>query len=142
MIFKSGAMLWCVAASAVLTLVPAGADAKPHTSTIAVTMAESGHAVSLALGQRLRVELPAQAGTGYSWSIISGAKPMLHLKSSAVTHVTHRPGGSAIQVFRFTAVAAGSGRLRIGYRRPWEHAVPPVKRFSLRIRVRPLIKPR
>ncbi len=136
MIFKSRAVLWCVAASA--ALVPAGADAKPHTSTIAVTMAESGHAVSLALGQRLRVKLPAQAGTGYRWNIISSAKPMLHLNGSAVTHVTDRPGGRAIQVFRFTAVAAGSGRLRIEYRRPWEHAVPAAKQFSLRVRVRPL----
>jgi inhibitor of cysteine peptidase len=133
-------MSWRVAAGAVLALTVASADAKPHPPTIIVSMADSGHAVSLALGQRLRVKLPAQAGTGYSWSIVSGAKPMLHLNGSAVTHVTDRPGGSAIQVFRFSAVAAGSGRLRIEYRRPWEHAVPPAKRFSVRIRVRPLTK--
>jgi len=134
-------VLWGVAASAAVALLATGADARSsHPSTIVATMADSGHTVTLALGQRLRVKLPAQAGTGYSWSIISGAKPMLHLNGSAVTHVTDKPGGSATQVYRFTAVAAGSGRLRIEYRRPWEHTVPAVKRFSLRVRVRPLSK--
>ncbi len=138
MIFQS--ISWRVVAGAVLAFTVASADAKPHPPTIIVTMAESSHAVSLVLGQRLRVQLPAQAGTGYSWSIVSSAKPMLHLNGSAVTHVSDRPGGSAIQIFRFTAAAVDSGRLRIEYRRPWEHAVPPAKRFSLRIRVRPLAK--
>ncbi|MFL5238989.1 MAG: protease inhibitor I42 family protein [Rhizomicrobium sp.] len=138
MIFQS--ISWRVVAGAVLAFTVASADAKPHPPTIIVTMAESSHAVSLVLGQRLRVQLPAQAGTGYSWSIVSGANPMLHLNGSAVTHVTDRPGGSAMQVFRFTATAVGSGRLRIEYRRPWEHAVPAAKRFSIRITVRPLAK--
>jgi inhibitor of cysteine peptidase len=92
-------------------------------ATTVVSEADTGSETSLAVGDRLEVELEANPTTGYSWE----AAPLPD-GLSLVSSEFEEPGGSLVgapgtEVFVFDVVAAGDGILRFEYVRPFDDPV-------------------
>jgi len=105
--------------------------------TVKVNDKANGSSVALQVGQFLEICLPADLGTGYSWTVSSTPNEILKLLAKDVrpTAEKNKVGGTDHQIFHFQIVAQGSGRLELQYSRPWEKATPPAKKYSLAIKV-------
>jgi inhibitor of cysteine peptidase len=115
----------------VVASVNALTAAEPTATALIKTLTETDNGVAVALTSksRLMIRLPAQAGTGYSWTPKS-ASSLLRLVKSYVEAPAHMlPGGTEHQVFVFRPVASGTDELEIDYRRPWEHGGAPARVF-------------
>ena len=84
----------------------------------------------------LCVKLKAQLSTGYGWSV-AGSPDILSLAGQPELEPDPEQlsGGVEHQVFRFSAVKAGSGSLELQYIRPWLKNVPPAKKFKVNVTV-------
>lgn len=97
---------------------------------------DSGRAVEIRVGEQLTVELPANVTTGFQW-VVADTGPL----TQAGDPVYEEPqkagvvGAGGSQTFEFEAGAAGSGRLKLEYRRPWEKDVPAEKTWSVTLTV-------
>jgi predicted secreted protein len=103
-----------------------------------VTVSESENAGKITIGadQQLEIRLPVQGGTGYSWELDAASNaPVRLLESHLQAAEPGRPGGPQMQVLRFTRTGAGSGDLRLGYRRPWEKDRPSARTFTIQLTV-------
>jgi predicted secreted protein len=84
-------------------------------------------------GDTIRVDLPALAGTGYSWSATVAGDAVLADGSEQRAAV--RPGGPAREVLVFRAATPGSARITLDYSRPWEASVRPARQVVVRVEV-------
>jgi len=125
---KTKIILWLGMVVASLSALTA---AEPGTPVLVKVLTEkdNGTAVTLPLKSRLMIRLPAQPGTGFSWTPKASSSLLRLVKSyeKASTHML--PGGIETEVFVFTPVASGTDQLELDYRRPWEHGVAPAKVF-------------
>ena len=94
---------------------------------------QGGENVSLAVGQKLTIRLPAQMGTGFSWQELPNS--LLRLDEKKVERSTQIPGGQEEQVFRFTVGGRGINKLVLQYKRPWEIEKAPAKEFKVDITI-------
>lgn len=109
-------------------LALAAAIALPGSATdtpLRLGAKESGKAFVVKPGAVLEVRLSAQLGTGYSWHVTAPAASILVQEGEPKTEPTPdgakpMPGGPEIQVFRFTAKAAGKADLKLKYARGFE----------------------
>jgi inhibitor of cysteine peptidase len=95
--------------------------------------------ISLERGQELRVRLSGQAGTGYSWELTKKPDKILKQLGDSTQEQAQdgpRVGGPVVTVFRFKALAVGSGDLKLQYRRPFEKEAKPAKTFQVKITVK------
>ena len=93
--------------------------------------------VSLQPGDTLRVVLPSNPSTGYSWHT-AGNSSVLDLKSSANTHAAgSNLGAPGKQTLTFTALTPGSDDLMLDYNRPWEKGKPAARRYIIAVTVGP-----
>ena len=119
--------------------MPAGTQRQPMVAT---ELADR-KLIELAVGEVLSVELPATAGTGFSWAPSSGVgtvlvqtEPKLGFSPAGPSTSERRVGAAEIQVLRFQAQTQGTADLVVDYRRPWETSTPPAQRFQLKVLVR------
>ena len=100
----------------------------------------NGRQVVLYVGEVLQVTLSENGSTGYQW----GIPPELKRKFPATIREREQtleapdgpPGTPGMRHLYFEAVRTGSAELELQYRRPWERATPPARKFRLRILVR------
>jgi predicted secreted protein len=111
-------------------LIPAAGAA-----VINLGAAANARTLDVHVGDRLVLRLPANESTGYSWSIVEGGAPTLHLVST--NYVNGNPGGvpgaSGSYVAHFTVRSAGRGKLSLVYVRHTHPATPPASRFAATI---------
>jgi inhibitor of cysteine peptidase len=106
---------------------------------VALTDADQGKAVKLAVGKIVSITLEANATTGYEWrvekiegeGIVPDGKPAYIPKKHAPGVV----GVGGVAVFRFKAAKEGKPTIKLVYIRPWEKDVPPVKVFQVQFAV-------
>jgi inhibitor of cysteine peptidase len=106
---------------------------------VKLTMADNGKQVSVNSGETFTIALEANPTTGYSWSVIEGTGLILEQQGEPTytpASTTAVAGGGGIQTFLFKATNSGAATLTLGYGRPWEKGVPPVKTFSVKVVVR------
>jgi len=122
-------------ASVFLFPVPGSGAEAPATVTL--TAKDAGRTVSLSEGGTLAVRLSAQLGTGYSWHVEVGNAAVLVQDGEAKTETRpdSLPGGSEIQVFRFTTKAAGESDLKFQYFRGFEPGKKPLRTHTFHIKV-------
>ena len=115
----------------VVASVSALRAAEPGTPALVkvLTQKDNGAAVTLTLKSRLMIRLPAQSGTGFSWTPKASSSLLRLVKSYEKASAHMLPGGTETQVFVFTPVTSGTDELELYYRRPWEHGVGPAKVF-------------
>jgi predicted secreted protein len=106
-------------------------DAEVVTATQDQKSAET----SVTTKQEVQLRLPAQPGTGFSWTLLNKVSLVKLKGQSTEPAAKAQPGAWQTQVFRFKAKKAGSETLEFGYRRSWEKGTPPAKTFSLRITI-------
>lgn len=108
---------------------------------VTVTESENGSTVNIGTGDRLRVELPSNPSTGYSWQTME--------LNSWVLARTKRPedwvvgadrqrmvGSGGKLTLEYEAIGAGTSPVKIAYSRPWETNAAPAKTFQLTVVVK------
>jgi len=128
--------LWVVAKAWQTPAAKSSADA--GLKTVSISDEDNGEDVDLTSGGRLIVKLKSTPSTGYSWTVAGDPSPLKLEKTYYRKNAASSPaiGAPGMQVFQFTAGSAGMARLDLIYRRSWEYNVPPVKKFSVRVKVR------
>jgi inhibitor of cysteine peptidase len=110
-------------------------------SDVVVTEADSGKTFTLAPKQCLSVQLQTQAAsTGYDWYMTANSTALMKLDGRAVTTPGTTDGvavvgAPALDDFSLCAVAAGTGKVKFDYRRPWERGVKPAKTFEVKVKI-------
>lgn len=104
-----------------------------------VTDEENGKDLVLRHGDVLTVTLPANRTTGYGWQSSFSRGGVLRSDGEAVylPGKTCRIGSGGTEVWTFRAMKTGNTTLTLGYQRPWEKGVAPVKTVSWPVTVRP-----
>jgi inhibitor of cysteine peptidase len=99
--------------------------------------ADSGRQITIPMGRIVLVRLDANPSTGYSWSVIGNPAPLVFVSSEyeAGKQKQQPPGSPEMQVLRLKSDRAGTGDLKLGYRRPWEKDVAPAKTFQIHVTV-------
>ena len=111
-----------------------------------VTVKESvnGSTVTIGTGDRLRVELPSNPSTGYSWQtmelnswVLARTKRPVYTPDWVVGADRQRMVGSGGKLtLEYEAIGAGTSPVRIAYSRPWETNAAPAKTFQLTVVVK------
>lgn len=94
----------------------------------------NGKEVELPVGETIEVRLPENRTTGYQWVLESSAKAVSSLLNDEVEPGSLM-GGPGIHHWYFRTDRAGSGHIKLSYRRPWEETEKPQRTFELDIRV-------
>ncbi len=103
-----------------------------------VTEADADKPIQVSIGQTLQLRLPSNPTTGYSWNA-QQTPAELQLDQSAYAadpQGKNLAGAGGYQTIEFAAKFAGTGELKLEYRRPWEKDVPPAKTFSVTVTVK------
>lgn len=104
-----------------------------------VTVVGSGE-VTLREGGELKVALPANPSTGYTWEV-SGAPDPAVLEQVGESVYEASPtdtmvvGSGGTMTFVFRAVGVGTSTLELVYLRPWEEGVEPVDTVTIAVTV-------
>ncbi len=90
-------------------------------------------------GQYFIVALPANPGTGYSWSVTHFARGSIaeFVGGSYLAPAAQRPGAGGTALLIFKAIARGSTFVTLGYARPWERSKPAARTMTFRVVVAP-----
>ena len=128
------AVLLHTMAAAALGVAGCGAAEAPRT--VVVSSEQDGASIALRVGERLRLRLPAQLGTGYSWVPDPAPRLLQPAGQQVESPERTRPGGTETQIFDFTAAGTGSETLQLAYRRPWQPETP-ARHFRLRVEIAP-----
>ena len=121
---------------AILLIAAPALAAPPKVAPAVVTAGDS--TVTVSPGQTFLIALDSNPTTGYSWSALPGFDTAV----IAVDGSSYRgpgqapPGAGGTQILVLRALAPGTTKLRLGYARPFEKGVPPVKRAEFSITVR------
>lgn len=121
-----------------LTLLGAAAGAcGQNDSVMMIDEAANNSVIHAKVGQKISLSLPAQFGTGYSWTPTNETKTqmILQAKESTESHgkAGLQPGGTEAQNFQFVAVKEGITVLHYAYAQPWMHNTKPAKEFLVKI---------
>ena len=109
-----------------------------------LTEQENGKDLWMDRGDLLVFRLPSNPSTGYSWSVAASKPGLLLQQGEAACEIPKsakgRVGAGGTEVWRFRAERAGTLTLTFSYARVWEKGVPPVRRLSWPVTIRPSAK--
>lgn len=90
----------------------------------------------LTQGQMLILRLPSNPSTGYRWELLNAPEALRSLGPEVYSSPdkVDMVGAAGHSTWRFTAIEAGEGHLRLIYQRPWEQE--PAEEFDCQVRVR------
>jgi len=104
----------------------------------------SGRQVELHVGETLKISLSENASTGFQWitppESVHAFEKILREGEAVAEGEKGPPGKPGVRHFYFEAFEPGTVELELQYRRPWETAKPPARKFKLRVRVRPSLE--
>ncbi len=101
---------------------------------------DNGRNVALAMGDKVRIELPEIPGAGFLWQLAAADQKVVRLEdfklppTAPPDALRGAVGGSRIHIFRGVAVGRGSTHIRLEFKRPWE-ASPPKSTFEIQVSV-------
>lgn len=99
----------------------------------AVANGENDRTVLIAVGDVVKIELPENPTTGFRWQVMSAGDGVLSLRSDDFAASPDPAiGAGGLRRFRWSAVGAGTARLRLELKRSWEVGRP---RSAFAIRV-------
>jgi len=97
--------------------------------------ADSGRMVEARPGDLVEVELPEMPSAGYRWVVEGAPGAVLEAVDETSEFVEGRVGAKSTAHFRFRVKAAGTGKIRLHYCRPWEKG-DPLKTYEATIKAR------
>jgi inhibitor of cysteine peptidase len=95
----------------------------------------NGREVSLAVGEMLEISLAENRTTGFRWDLKSKAEPVCILVKSTFEPAMGPPGRGGTHRWQFQAVRAGTAKIELEYRRPWEQNSPPGRTLKVNVQV-------
>ncbi len=105
--------------------------------TVTLTIKDHEGKAKLAVGNNLVVRLDVQAGTGFQWVVARSDEKQLKALGKPTFEKPDKDkkvvGGKTTQVFRFEAVAKGTGELELHFKRVFEKDKPPAKTFKVQV---------
>ena len=126
----------CIVLCGALATVSCAMDTPPSTE-LKLTQADHNRAVSVAVGATVSIELEGIPGTGYGWQLQPMNSDVLQHSETKATQSQAVPGATQTTQLIFRAVRPGESVVNLHYARPWEKEKPPLREFSVRIRVTP-----
>lgn len=105
-------------ATAAMSVTPSAVAARE----VVATEAQRGQVVRLHPGDRLRLTLPSNGTTGFTWTV-TRMPPHLRRVATGGTAPLEAPGlvgAGGRQTLTFEGKRPGSGVLRLRYRQPWQ----------------------
>jgi len=118
-------------------VVVSASRGQPRPTVTELTARDSGSAVTLRVGDALRVALEGNPTTGYTWGLAPGAGTLLQQEGDPEFEpYTRATGSGGTFTLRFKAIRQGKERLKLIYHRTFEPNVPPLKTFEVRLAVR------
>lgn len=117
--------------------IASGAQTTPAKT---VELGELGQQVIVRLnpGDTLRIVLPANPSTGYSWKASGVDATVLTATGKQNSPgAAKMPGAPGTQALSFTAKASGTDHLTLNYARPWEKNVKPARSYMVDVTVDP-----
>lgn len=113
--------------------------ATPKSDTLELSIANNSNTVTVAKGKDVVIRLAGNPTTGYSWKIgrITGeaVKAQDEPSYEADKHPKGLVGSGGTFVFKLQASQTGTSTVGLVYIRPWEKDTPPVKTFTVTIKV-------
>jgi inhibitor of cysteine peptidase len=109
-------------------------------SPATVELGELGQSagVQLRAGDTLRVVVPANPSTGYSWQVAGNDAGILQATSSQnQPGAQQRVGAPGLQTLIFNAKTPGQAHLTLNYARPWEKNAKPARTYAVSVTVGP-----
>lgn len=101
-----------------------------------VTYAESGSTIDLAVGQILKLELPANASSGNTWRKIAYEDSVLVRKGKPNYMLADdRIGSAGVYYYKFKAIGSGTSKILMEYGSKYDDDKKPVKVFELTVNV-------
>ncbi len=97
----------------------------------------NGTQIETKVKDELEISLAEIRTAGYRWEMKSGGEPVLQLLEEVAQPNPAGVGGAGRHLWRFRAVAAGTGEIELHYGRPWENSSEPARTFTLKVRVQP-----
>ncbi len=119
---------------ALLALVLAISGGAPVSAEMALTEKDDGRTITVKRGDALTVRLPVSLGTGYGWSRIDADEALVAEEPRVESSTTSLPGGSEIEVFRFTARKVGRTAIALRYGPSWED-VPHARTYRVHVEI-------
>jgi len=106
-----------------------------------LTEQENGKDLWVDRGDFIVIHLPSNPSTGFGWSY-SISKPGLLRQEGEILREGKNGGKGMVgtpitEVWKLRAVRPGSLAVTFVYARPWEKGIPPVKKFSWPVTIRP-----
>jgi inhibitor of cysteine peptidase len=112
-------------------------EKKGNTVTVTVKAKDKEGKAKLARGDMLEVRLPSNRTTGFGWQLAKYDKDKLKSQGKPEYEKPKKPlpGAGGVEVFRFTAEAAGKTELELVYKRPFEKDKPPARTYKLTVEI-------
>ena len=100
--------------------------------------ADNGKTIDVLRYRTIKLALESNPTTGYTWQLTSPEdRRVLRLYYSAYRRTpTKLVGSGGYEEWKFRAMAPGTATVKAVYLRPWEGQTPPVKTFTVTIRVK------
>ena len=97
--------------------------------------ADGDKMIDVRRGQRLKIELRANATTGYLWEMTEAVNKDVLRQMGKYRYVrdSRRIGAGGVQIFRFEPLRRGQARFVFEYRRSWEKDKKPAKKRVIRV---------
>jgi inhibitor of cysteine peptidase len=93
----------------------------PPVKDLRLGESDNGHAFRLAVSGRITLTLPSNVTTGYRWELATLDKAILeNTGHEYVKGESKLAGAGGVERWEFAGRKAGTTRVRLEYRRPWE----------------------
>jgi inhibitor of cysteine peptidase len=126
-----------IAMGVLVLLTPLFFPAISLAEKISLTESSAQSTVNLMLGDDLVITLTGNPTTGYIWEKVKGSKKMLQQQGDyQYTKSGSKLGAGGIFIFSFKAIAPGTAKLRLIYRRPFEKNVKPLRTYDVTVIIR------
>jgi inhibitor of cysteine peptidase len=97
---------------------------------------DQGAVVQAQTGDLIEVRLHEMPAGGYRWVVDGPPDALLEVLDPKFEFAEGRVGAANTACFGFRVKAAGTGAIRLSYRRPWEKEEPPLKTYEATIAAR------
>ena len=103
---------------------------------VALTEADAGKTVDLAVGKTVDIHLRENATAGYRWAVKSIDRSVCEIVADErIAPEKAIPGAPGEHRWRLRAGRKGESSLELVYSRPWESQAAPTRVFKLQLRV-------
>jgi len=93
--------------------------------------------VDICLGESVRINLPENATTGYSWTIERYDEDVIEVLASEPYYPANAIGSGGKMTFILQVKKIGIGDIVLKHWRHWEGAASVISRFRIQLHVRP-----